>query len=118
MNNADLLLRIYKMRGEEVCLLLRVQRECCKITGLVGVLPFVANLKQLAMAFESGASQQCTLQLRTARGTVHELSLRFFDGLLSLELLSHGKSRFTLQLTARAFLAAVEGMLAKLPKFF
>ncbi len=118
MNNGDLLLRIYKTGRHEACLHLRARRECFKITGLIGVLPFVGQLKQLAKAIDSGAAQQCTLSLHTTKGAEHALGICFSGDTLSVELLFAGQSRFCLQLSARAFIASVEGMLAKLPKFF
>ena len=106
------------MPEQEACLHLRAQQQRCKITGLVNVLPFAGDLKLLANAIDSGAPQECVLSLCTASGARHELRISFLPDVLALELVFAGRSRFSVQLTGRAFVASVEAMLAKLPDFF
>lgn len=118
MNRNELLLRVYKSADLQGCLHVKLGKEHCKVPGIVEVWALVAELVQLSRAIAAGAVQECNLRFCTVYKVGGRLNCRFAEGCVTLEILVGGQRRLGLQIGAREFVMAVEGLGMNFPRFF
>ncbi|MDR6784591.1 hypothetical protein ABIE26_003237 [Pedobacter africanus] len=114
-----LVMNIYRMNARRGCLLLIVKgKKPLKILDLLHPLPFVGWIKQLSMAIDTGADQNCKYDLECLDTAERVLKCRFAKEIVALELCFKQQPRMKWEGSAREFAAAVDRMIARLPKFF
>ncbi len=120
MCNNELLLTIYKMKDRQGCLVFQSAGKLQRIFNLIEVLHFVGEMKLHSVAIDTGAEQRCSkpFPLRCADGLERILTCHFVQEIVALELKVKQRVKFSWQGTAKEFKAAVDRMIAKLPRFF
>ena len=119
MRNNDLLLRIYKMKDRQACLVFQSAGKLQRIFNMIAVLHFVGWLKQLSLAIDTGAEQKGeAYTLSCSDGLDRLLTCIFVQEVVALELKVKQKVKFSWQGTAKEFKASVDGMIWRLPRFF
>ncbi|MDR6785243.1 hypothetical protein ABIE26_003942 [Pedobacter africanus] len=119
MSNNKLLMMIYRMNDRQGCLMLQLQgKKPCKIIRILEPLYLVGWIKQLSVAIDTGADQDCTHQLKCEDGRERRLKCRFAKEIVALEFFFKQQLRFNWKGTAHEFRTAVDRMIAKLPRFF
>ena len=119
MRNNELLLRIYKMKNKQGCLVFQSAGKLQRIFNLIAVLHFVGWLKQLSLAIDTGAEQKGDPYfLSCSDGLDHLLTCIFVQEVVALELKVKQKVKFSWKGSAKEFKAAVDWMIWKLPRFF
>lgn len=110
----NLKLDIYFNRGNLGMLTLKNGYVLNRIHRLYDALAFVANMKQLSMAIDTGAGQHCAYPLQNSRGLELILNCRFVKEVVSLEI---WKTDFSWRGTATEFRKAVNKMIERMPKY-
>ncbi|MDR6782663.1 hypothetical protein ABIE26_000849 [Pedobacter africanus] len=119
MRKEELTLNIYRINDRRGCLVVIVKgKQPLKILNVLEPLHFVGWIKQLSMAIGTGAKQDCKYDLKVAGGRDYELKCRFSDEVVWLELCFKHLLRLQWKGSAHQFAAAVDWMIAKLPRFF
>jgi hypothetical protein len=118
MSNNEVLLNIYRMKDKQGCLVFKSTGKPYKIFNITEVLPFAGWMKQLSMAIDTGAGQDCKHHLFNADGLEHQLICKFVQEVVALELWVLERLKFSWKGTAKDFKAAVDRMISKLPRFF
>lgn len=81
-----LLLNLYLMKNNLGSLVFKNGDISARIERLCDTLQFAGKMKQLSMAIETGANQDCAYQLVNAKGSEWVLACRFTKGIVALEL--------------------------------
>ncbi|WP_276089709.1 hypothetical protein [Pedobacter sp. JY14-1] len=118
MNRNELLLRVYKSADLQGCLHVKLERACYKVPGIAGVWVLVAELVQLGRAVATGAAQDCCLRFCTVYRMEWYLHCCFSGSVVALELRVREQRKFSLQVGAKEFVLAVEGLSMNFPRFF
>ncbi len=106
------------MKDRQGCLVFQSAGKLQRIFNLIEVLPFVGWLKHLSHAIDTGAKQNDAHAIRCADGLERILTCKFIQDVVALELKVKQQVKFSWQGTAKEFRAAVDRMIAKLPRFF
>ena len=112
--NHNLKLDIYFNGGNQGMLTLKHGHLFNRLNRLCNGLAFVANMKQLSMAIDTGANQNCLYRLKNTKGLEWVLSCKFIKEVVSLEV---WKTDFSWQGTAIEFGKAVSRMIERMPKY-
>ena len=119
MRKADLVLNIYRINDRRGCLVAVTKgKKPLKILNIPEPLHFVGWMKQLSMAVNTGAEQNCKYDLNEIGYAERQLKCRFAGGVVSLEIWFKHLVRLQWKGTAYEFADAVNWMIARLPKFF
>lgn len=119
MRKDELVINIYRVNDKQGCLVVIVKgKKPFKILNVIDPLHFVGWIKQLSVAIDTGAEQGCDYKLKCANGTERVLKCSFAKQVVALEFSFKGQSRLRWKGSARDFGAAVDRMIAQLPKFF
>ncbi|MNY51319.1 hypothetical protein D3C86_1868950 [compost metagenome] len=110
---------IYRMDNLQGCLMLQLQgKKPCKILRILEPLTFAGWIKQLSVAIDTGADQDCGHDFICEDGRERRLKCRFVQEIVALEFFFKQQLRFNWRGTAHEFRTAVDRMIATLPKFF
>lgn len=77
---------MYFMAGNCGRLIFKNGNDAARIEKLCNALQFAASMKQLSMAIESGAAQDCGYELKNAKGLKWVLACRASEGMVALDL--------------------------------
>jgi hypothetical protein len=86
MSKHLLLLNLYLMKHNLGSLVFKCGGVSARIDKLCDALQFVGRMKQLSMAIDSGADQDCAYRLNNLKGLAWILYCRFAKGIVALEL--------------------------------
>lgn len=119
-----LLLQIHFNIDNRGSLILKKAGMSARINDLLAPLTFVANMKQLSLAMDSGARQNCAYEIKNGEGLEWVLACRFAKGIVALELWFQ-KFGFSEQLdtlfswegTAKEFGRSVSKLVERLPVY-
>ena len=119
MRKDELVLNIYRMDHKRGCLVMLVKgKRPLKILHLPDPLRFAGWLKQLSIAIDTGAAQDCWYPFDGMEKAAPLLKCTFAAEVVGLEIYFKRQARLSWQGTARELGVAVDRMIAKLPKFF
>jgi hypothetical protein len=107
-------LQVHFKPNHQGSLVFKTESMAARINNLCNPLRFIGQMKQLSMAIDSGASQNCSYRLETDKGLVWELGCRFVQEMVSLELWATG---FSWEGTAKEFGKSVNRMIEKMGRY-
>lgn len=81
-----LLLNLYLMKKNLGSLVFKCGDVSARINKLQNALGFAGRMKQLIMAIDTGADQNCAFQLLNVKGLAWIFNCRFTKGIVALEL--------------------------------
>lgn len=113
-----LVMNIYRMNDRRGCLVMVVKGKPLKILNITEPLHFVGWMKQLSKAIDTGADQNCKYHLKCLDTAERVLKCRFVQAMVGLDLCFKQQARMKWEGSAREFAAAVDRMIARLPKFY
>lgn len=119
-----LLLELHLNAKNSAKLVFKSARQFLRLKKLDNAMPLVANLHQLSKAIAVGATQDCGYELKDINGKEWLLECRFKKGIVDLQLWLQNltlndrlENLFDWRGTAHEFVRAVNGMIARMPKY-
>jgi hypothetical protein len=119
-----LLLQMHMNIDNQGSLVLKRSGMSARINDLLAPLTFVANMKQLSLAVDTGARQNCAYEIKNTKGLEWVLACRFAKGIVALELWfqkfgfnEHLETLFSWEGTAKEFGKSVNKLVERLPVY-